>query len=694
MRFALARRAATAAVVTGLLVLPGVTPAQAAGTSTVSGRLTTSAGAGAADAQVEVFDADSYATAGWTTTDGDGRWSVGGLDAGRYIVGFHPVDRPDQYYRQKAMIWDADPVTVGSGESVTADDQLRATGLLTGRITDAAGAPVAWLSVFADESENSEHAYGSTDEDGRFRIAAVPGSYTLSFRPVEGSYQTQYVPGKLDEVDAGRYRVTADEETVVDETVLPTGSLTGRFTTAAGEPLASAQVAVNTANMYGGVDTQTGADGTFTVPALLAGSYKVRFEAGDRTQYYRGKLDYTDANLVVVRGGQRTRITDALVGTGSVRIRAVDSVSGAPVTDFCVNSDETCSGGTGVVTLTGLPQGRHDLYLHSPDSLHFTRQLTGVKVVAGQTTEVAPKMRPGAAISTTIVDRATGRPVADVCLDAFLPKQAKLVDGHGNCSDQAGRIRVGPLAAGTYRLFADPGQTAYGRQWVGAEGGTGDERQAATVAATVGTVAAGPQVRLDPAGRITGTVTDAATGKPANSVDVSVLTGHPGVGVNDATTDEQGRYTLGRLGPYDWPVVFSAHPYAPHWSGDAVSRYTATPVTVTAGGTATHDTTMRPGTTVTGTFTDPDGAPFTSGWVIARSADTGDIAGAGWMSDGRFTMRVTGKQRVYFTYDVRLADQDHSGRYLVTGPDGTRKLGLFVVPATGTLTADLVVPTS
>ncbi|MFI2708565.1 carboxypeptidase regulatory-like domain-containing protein [Micromonospora sp. NPDC018662] len=693
MRFSFARRAATAAVVAGFLVLPGSAPAQAAETSTVSGRLTTSAGAGAADAQVEVFDADTYATAGWTTTDSDGRWSVGGLDAGRYLVGFQPVDQPAQYYRQQAMIWDADPVTVGNGETATADDQLRATGVLTGRITDAGGAPVAWLSIYADRPDNSGNAYGSTDEDGRFRIAATPGDYTLSFRPIEGSYQTQYVPGKLDEVDAGRYRVTADQETVVDETVLPTGSLTGTFTTATGAPLVSAQVAVNTANMYGGVDAETGPDGTFTVPALLAGSYKVRFETGQRTQYYRGKLDYTDANLVVVRGGQRTRIADALLGTGSVRVRAVDSVTGAPVADFCVESAETCSRGTGSVTLTGLPQGRHEIYVYTADRLHFDRRLT-VRVVAGQTTEVAPKLRPGALITSTIVDRATGRPVADVCLDAFLPKQATLVDGHGNCSDGAGRIRVGPLTAGTYRLFADPGDAPYGRQWVGADGGTGDERQAATVTATVGTVTAGPQVRLDPAGRITGTVTDAATGKPANSVDVSVLTGHPGVGVNDASTDEQGRYTLDRLGPYDWPVVFSGHPYAVHWSGDAVSRYTATPVTVTAGGTATLDTAMRAGSTVTGTFTNQDGASFTNGYVIARSADTGDVAGSGWMSDGRYTLQVTGRQRVYVTYDVSYAGQDYSGRYLVTGPDGTRKLGLFVVPATGSLAVDLVVPTT
>ncbi|MGV9210328.1 carboxypeptidase regulatory-like domain-containing protein [Micromonospora sp. RB23] len=684
-----ARRALLAGAVVAALVLSGATPAQAAATGAVSGRLTTSDGAPAAEVMVQVYPADDYESAGYTSTDADGNYTVANLPAGSYRVGYFPWLRPEQYHHQKSQMSDADPVTVTAGGTTTVDEQLFGTGTLSGRLVDAAGSPVPYVSINANEVDTYGWAGGSTDDDGRFAINALPGRYRVSFNPIEGSYQTQYVPGKLDEEGASVFEVKLDAVTEVNETVLPVGGLTGRFTTATGAALANAQVDITTVNSYGGAWTQTDSNGRFNVE-VLQGSYKVAFSTDDRQQYYRGKLTAEAADVVEIRGGQQTTIADSLLGTGSVTIAAVDSVTGAPVANFC--ADSVCSNGSGTVTVSGLPQGQHDLFLYAPDGHYFSRQLTGVRVKANSTTNLTVKLRPGAVIATTVVDRQTGAPLSDVCLDAFLPKQAALSDGYGECSDRNGRIEVGPLTAGTYKLFAVPLGSTYGRQWVGVDGGTGDERQAATVTATVGQVATGPQVRIDRAGTITGTVTDSA-GKPIQGIDVSVLTAHPGVGVNDATTNAAGVYTLRNLGPYAWPVVFADGHYANEWSGDKPSRFTATPVTVTAGAAARQNAQLDSGVTLTGTFRTPDGTDYTSGWVVARSADTGDIAGSGSIEDGRFSIRIKGPQRVYFTYDASLGEgQQVSGRYLVTQPDGTRKLALFNVPASGTMSADLVVP--
>ncbi|MEV0325064.1 carboxypeptidase-like regulatory domain-containing protein [Micromonospora echinospora] len=691
MRLSLLRRAGLVGLVVASLVAPGALPAQAAETGTVSGRLTTSTGAGAADVPVSIYTHENFFTVGTTNTDSEGNWSVSGLPAGTYGVGFRPVDAPEQYYRQKTIPWDADPVTVTAGGTATADDQLIATGTITGQIRNAAGYPVPGLTIEAAEVNTYEYAWAQTDDEGRYRLALMPGTYQLSFQPVEDIWQKQFVPGKLDEEGASRFTVAGGSELVVDETVLPTGSLSGTLTSATGTPVAQAYVAVNTANMYGAVDARTDANGAFSVPALLAGSYKIAFSVGDRQQYHPGKLTHEEAGVVTVQGGQQTTISERVLGTGSVEISPVDSVTGAPVANFCAESQ--CSNGSGRILLTGLPEGRHDVLLYADDGRYFSRDLLDVRVVANRTTRVAPKMRPGAVIATTIVDRQTGAPLRNVCVSAFLPKRAGLPDGYGRCSDSAGRIEVGPLATGTYKLFADPQDPSYGRQWVGADGGSGDERQAATVAATAGTVVTGPQVKLDRAGTITGVVTDAATGAPARGVDVSVLTGHPGLGVNDATTDENGRYTLRRLGPYAWPVVFSGYPYTYQWSGNATSRFAATPVTVTVGGSSTLDVAMRPGSTVTGTFATPEGLPFTGGHLVAHSADTGDVAGTGWVQDGQFTMKVIGQQRIYFTYDVRLGETFHSGTYRLPDADGVLRVVRFTVPATGTLTVDLAVST-
>ncbi|MFG1838214.1 carboxypeptidase regulatory-like domain-containing protein [Micromonospora sp. NPDC049175] len=690
MQLTKARRALLAGALVAALVLPGATPAQAAATGALSGHVTTSTGTAAAEVQVMVYEAETYDFLGNARTDADGNYTFGELPAGSYVVGYFPPEQPGQYYRQQSTIGDATPVTVSAGGTTRADDRLFAVGTITGQLVNTAGAPLPNLYVEAHEVETNGRAGNLTDDQGRFTIGVRPGRYVVSFGPIEGSSQLQYVPGKTDEESATVFEAKPDEATVVNDTALPAGALSGRFTTAEGAPLADAVVDVTTTELHAAVTTQTDANGEFAVQ-LLQGSYKVGMWAGDRQQFYRGKLTQYEADVVEIRGGQQTVIADSLLGLGTVTVSAVDSVTGAPIANFCAQS--ICSNGTGTVTVPDLPQGRHTINLDAPDALHFSREVTGVRVKASRDTKLTVKLRPAAIISTTVVDRQSGRPVPDICLDTFLPKQAALRSDHGDCSDHNGRIKVGPLAPGSYKLFAVPSSDTYGRQWVGADGGTGDERQAAVVTATAGQVVTGPQVKLDRTGTVTGTVTD-VTGKPVPDASVSVLTANPASGNEDTTTDEHGAYTLERLGPYAWPVVVGAYPYASEWSGDKPSRFTATPVPVTAGAATTHNVQLDQGVQVTGTFRTPDGTPFTSGFVIARSVDTGDIAGNGSLTDGRYTFRLKGPQQVFFTYSVLLGEKQFEGRYLTTQPDGTRKLARFTVPASGSMSVDLVVPTS
>lgn len=708
MRISLLCRAALSSVAVAALALSGAPPAlaapagaapaspasaDAAATGTISGRLTTHIGSAVAYASVYVYDRSTYEIAGWAATDAHGDYTVADVFPGTYLIEFSPQDGPIQYYRQQTRFGYADPVTVTSGETTTADDQLLPTGVITGQLRTATGEPLRDVYVYAREEETYATASGRTDENGQYRLDARPGQYVITFQPIENSYQDQHIPGKLDEVGAARFEVRAGEETIADDTALPVGSLSGKFTDQAGQPMAGVEVYVNTTNSYYAAYGRTNANGVFRVPALLAGTYQVSFSDGEWHQYFRGKLSPEDATPVVVNGGAATRANDKLLGTGSVRITAVDAVTGAPVAEFCAYS-ECSSDGSGVVTVGDLPKGRHDLYVYTENGAYHSKELTGVRVRAGEITEKTVKLRPAAIITTTVVDRATGQPLANVCFSAYLPKQARLADGYGDCSDTTGRVSVGRLKSGSYRLFAFPRNTAYGRQWVGPDGGTGDERQAAVVVATAGQTVTGPQIKLDRAGTITGRVTDAATGAPIENAFISVLTAHPGVGAGDAYPDADGRYTLERLGPYEWPVIVQSYGYASQWSGGAPSRYTATPVTVTAGSSATHDVALTAGSEVTGTVTNADGVPFSYVRIIAYNAETGDVAGVADTSQPQFQMRVTGKQRVYFTYEVDFQGEYLSGRYTVTNPDGTKSVPRFVVPASGTLTANLVVPTS
>ncbi|MDG4827748.1 carboxypeptidase regulatory-like domain-containing protein [Solwaraspora sp. WMMD1047] len=692
MRLASPRRAALTGALIGVLLLTGSPPAQAAATGSITGRLTTSTGAPAANAWVVAYDEQDWNSVSWTETDANGDYTVDGLPGGSYLVSFELQGQPQQYHHRKTDIWDADPVTVTDGATITVNEQLFATGTITGQIRNADGTPRADLLVTARNPETFDSNYGLTDSDGRYRIPVLPGAHQVSFEPIEGSYQTQYVPGQLAESSGQLFEVAEDAEVTVDDTILAVGSLSGRFTNAAGQPLVGAYIDVSTAAEQGwaGVYAETDGNGEFSVPEILVGSYTLSFSHGDRVQFYQGKLTIEEADAFTVSAGANTHLTDSLARTGSVRVTAVDAVTGAPVPHFCVSPGDCGSGGT--VTVTDLPQGRHQFSVYTEDGNYFSLDTEPVEVRADQTTAVTVRLRPAARITTTVVDRQTGNPVANVCVQVHRTHAPSRPDGDGYCTNTAGRVTIGYLEKGSYHLFVDPGETAYGAQWVGAAGGTGDQRAAATIVAQAGATVTAPTVRLDQAGVITGRVTDAATGAPIDSAQINLLTAHPGVGAaSKAVTDADGRYRVTGLGPYAWPLLFDHYEYTSHWSGGATDRYSATPIQVTAGGTATHDTALGAGTEVRGTVTNQHGVASDGGYVIARHVDTGDIVGSGWIDGGNYTLSALGPQSVYLTYDASFGEDFYSGstngaavtpRKPIPGIPGAPKVGARTAPST------------
>ena len=74
--------------------------------------------------------------------------------------------------------------------------------------------------------------FGSTGSDGRYRIEVLPGAYTVEFRTSGGL--VQYAHQKRSIFDADPITVAAGPDTIVDEQVLPTGTIAGRLVDAAG----------------------------------------------------------------------------------------------------------------------------------------------------------------------------------------------------------------------------------------------------------------------------------------------------------------------------------------------------------------------------------------------------------------------------------------------------------------------------
>jgi hypothetical protein len=177
-------------------------------------------------------------------------------------------------------------------------------------------------------------------------------------------------------------------------------------------------------------------------------------------------------------------------------------------------------------------------------------------------------------------------------------------------------------------------------------------------------VTVAPTIYLDGAGKLSGVVTDKTTGEPVPFVcvapgPVSGYWSHIGDCPGGAT-DAQGRYTIGNLGPYAWPILFAAPDsenhgslYAWQWSGGVTSRKQAAPAKVTTGGTTTLNAKLSHGTLLKGRVI---GGPATQVpleyMVSAIDPQTGDPTGTGTLSmDGTYEIHLL-PQNVFLSYST------------------------------------------
>jgi hypothetical protein len=204
------------------------------------------------------------------------------------------------------------------------------------------------------EGEEMRIVEATTDADGGFRMRLYAGQYRVSFRLADGL--TQCAPRSVEATLAKVFTVAADGEVVVEETLLPTGTMSGRFFLADGGPLVAARVTVETPGGTQVAHVSTGADGAVSIGRLFAGPYVVVLTG---YQYVRGELTRERADVVTVAPGRHTIVEDRLLPTGTVRVTARDARTGRAVADFCVdlavgNSPRIeCSSG-GVATFQAL----------------------------------------------------------------------------------------------------------------------------------------------------------------------------------------------------------------------------------------------------------------------------------------------------------------------------------------------------
>ncbi|QBX55562.1 hypothetical protein EXE58_08915 [Nocardioides seonyuensis] len=477
---------------------------------TIEGTVTDEHGAPLAGVVVRATDTQQETRYFEAETDDEGRYRIGQLTTGDYVVRYNPyaIGMQGEYHPDAPTLFTAIPVHVVSGQASTGTDAvLSDLTRLSGTITDAeTGEPVsrARIDLYELQGEYWQPVFESayTDNRGRYEFEGTWGTYRLLV--AGGPYGTHglvYHPDATSVEGGESVVVAAGSEVVVDvgipryeRTSIARGSVT-----AGGDGLAGVDVLAEMlyegrwAPMY---TTTTDADGRYVVFAAVPGTYRLRFRdpTGNRPdRWWDGQASAADATpLVIETGGSTVTDIDMEFSTPPATGRIAGTVTGptgaaAPDIDVTVYEwDELIQTWTSVATartdtagsyaVTGLPLGvyrvgfKDDMEWFVTEFHRDSRTVadaTDVEVLdaAGETVDAEVAPVPGDILGT--VSRLGSTSVEGLRVVAYAQRDGAWTDVATTRPQPDGSYVFDNLPAGvTYRLgFHDESGTHVDQYW-------------------------------------------------------------------------------------------------------------------------------------------------------------------------------------------------------------------------------------
>ena len=652
----------------------------------ITGTVTDASGAGIASMYVDVYRqaAGDWVYAGSGPTDTTGAYDVGGLTAGTYRVQFSaPSSYLSEWWDDQPDVEHATDVTVTTGETTPGIDAVLATAAhITGTVTDASGAGIAFIDVRAYRQAAGDWVYagsGRTDTTGAYAVAGLTtGTYRVHFS-APSSYLSEWWDDQPDVEHATDVTVTTGETTPGIDAVLATAAhITGTVTDASGAGIASMYVDVyrQTAGdwVYAGSGT-TDTSGAYDVGGLMAGTYRVFFAGywgGYFSEWWDDAADGASAVEIVVADGETRSGIDAVLDTSGHITGTVTDASGAGIASMYVDVYRLSGGSwnyagyaytdtAGAYDVGGLTTGTYRVHFSAPssylsewwDDQPDVEHATDVTVTTGETTPGIDAVLDTPGHITGTVTDASGAGIASMYVDVYRQTAGDWVYAGSGPTDTSGAYDVGGLRAGTYRVFFAGYWGGYFSEWWDDQP---DLEHATDVTVTTGETTPGIDAVLNRGGTISGRVTD-TDDRPLRYRQVRLY------GNGDtfyAWTDSQGRYSATGLQPGDYEVYFDGgdRSYVSEWYQDKADRASADPVTVGLDQDVTGvDAVLEEyGGRLSGTVADTAGAPLEGIRVVAYRRD----GHGGWdymrdtstASTGSYAMRglTEGTYRVAF-YD-------------------------------------------
>lgn len=560
----------------------------------VAGTVTdASSGRPVEDAYVDVYSEGGHVVT-YGASDGAGRYASfgSGLPAGRYYARARgwTIEGPTYRWPYVEQVYagvpchacrpetSGTPIEVAPGAVTSGIDfALDAGGSLSGRVTSAVdGSPIAG-TVHAHTLDGHPAKSAATDATGRYTIPGLaPGRYAVRTETAAGFvdrvHDRQWCVGTACDVTTGTpVTVRAGAATPLSFVLSPGARLRGRVADAAtGRGLPGVTVSAFKPPAASVASTVTDSRGEYTLgtaSGLPAGAYYVRTRntLGYADEAYDGVpclgCDPATGTRVSLAAGATTSGVDfALERGGRIAGRLTWAGSGDPLPLSTLSVydstgrlvDAPTSGVSGAYCSEPLPPGTYRVGTRLGAAAGFDRLYDGVPfcagcdptagtpvtVAAGATTSgIDIALEGGGRISGRVSDAGTGAPVREAVLHAY--------DGGGRFEravrvDALGRYELRGLAPGPHYARAAAGQGYVSQLYPLIPCNGCDPTSGTAVAVAAGGTTGGVDFALDRGGRIGGTVTRAADGRPLDaSVDVFDA---GGTLAETARTDGAGAY--------------------------------------------------------------------------------------------------------------------------------------------------------
>ncbi len=564
------------------------------------------------------------------TTDAAGRYTVGGLAANTYRVGFEDDNGNyvAEYYNDSDSIDTAQGVTVGTSVTIPDINAALAPGSrISGLVKGPDGSPLRDVNVGLQRWTGSwwqgfyEASGRSTGSDGTYTLGGVPtGVYRVSFSVWGGTYATEWYNDKPFEELANGVNVPPTTTVPgINATLGLAGRITGKVTGPDGTTAVNG-VMVEVHYKSGSALVQlyqstafTGSDGTYSIGSLPAASYCLRFTDGTgayAAEWFNNAADGASATAIAVTAGATASGKDVSLGTGAKIRGSLTGPNGTtPLANITVVAERQSgttwvwsgsgfSDDTGAYTVGGLAAGVYRVeFIHGHGDVYASEwyndkpdgaSANSFTVAAGATvTGIDASLASGARLSGTVRQPNGTTPAAGIDVTAFRRSGADWLEETSATTAADGTYAFAGLKPGTYRLrFMDTAAGVYATEWHN----NAVRRETATdIALAAAANVSGIDATLGNGGAIAGRVLGPDLSSPLAYITVQV---HAFYGtdwslVGEVLTGADGRYRVGGLRTGNYRVAFIAGSgfHLQEWYNDRPDVTSAEDVAVVEGTT-------------------------------------------------------------------------------------------------------------